>query len=1219
VSAAVLAATVGVVAWQLHPSLLVSDTTTAGGDMGAHVALPAYLRSHLLAHGRITGWSPEWYDGYPAFVFYFPLPSLAIALASFLIPYNVAFKLVTVVGLLGLPVAAWALGRLSRAPRPAPECLAAATLPFLFDRTFTIDGGNIASTLAGEFGFSISLAIALVLVGVVASGLETGRRRALAGALFALCLLCHLLPALFAAAACAVTWALRPSRTRAWWVASALGAGLALTGFWTLPFVWRQRYATDMDYQKVTDYLHTLFPSPQRWVLVAAAVGLAGSVLRRQRLGALLGTMAAASALAVRLWPQGKLLNTRWLPFWVLCLYLLAGLGAAEAGRAAAWAWRRLERWRAGAGREPARVAARALWPAATALAATAASLAFVVAPLVTMPSWLSWLKVQPSFIPDWVRWNYSGYEAKAAWPEYRSLIDTMAAVGRRYGCGRAMWEYEPEENQLGTPEALMILPYWTHSCIDSMEGLLYESSATTPFHFLNQAELSSSPSEAMGGLDYGPLDVAAGVAHLQLLGVRYYMAVSPAAQAQADQQPALRLVATSGPWPVSEAGRTVQQTWKVYLVSGSAEVAPLSEQPVVLKGGDADARAWLQAALWWYGEPSVQDVALAASGPPSWARVGARDPSPPRRPVTPARVRDISATDHTISFDVDRTGSPVLVKASYFPNWQATGAEGPWRVAPNLMVVVPTSRHVELHYGWTPVDAVGWLASLGGLVGLVAMARRPALVMSSSARRRRGRLGVPEVGFARPMPLPLDQVFKAYDIRGTVPHQMSPELCRAVGAAFAAFSRAGRLLVGRDMRASSPAFARAFVEGASSQGADVVDIGLASTDLVYFASGRLGLPAAMFTASHNPPDYNGIKLCLAGARPVGEETGLGEIKALAASYASGGLAPARRPGKVEQADMLGEFADHVRSFVDTASLRPLRVVADTANGMGGLVVPAVFDGLPFSLELLYGELDGTFPNHPADPIQEENLADLKARVLATGADVGLAFDGDADRVFLVDDAAQPLSGSLTTAMVAKAMLAKHPGSTILYNLICSKAVPEVIAENGGTPVRTRVGHSFIKAKMAETDAVFGGEHSGHYYFRDNYRADSGLIAALVVLELLSREARPLSELRKPFERYAGSGEINTEVQDPAAVIAAVEQRFGSEPGAVVDHLDGLSVDLGSWWFNLRPSNTEPLLRLNLEAQSEVECRRRVGQVMAVIAMATGTAADRAQGAPGPG
>jgi phosphomannomutase len=444
-----------------------------------------------------------------------------------------------------------------------------------------------------------------------------------------------------------------------------------------------------------------------------------------------------------------------------------------------------------------------------------------------------------------------------------------------------------------------------------------------------------------------------------------------------------------------------------------------------------------------------------------------------------------------------------------------------------------------------------------------------------------------------------LDAIFKAYDVRGTTPDQLDGPTARAIGAAFAHFASrepgTRRVLVGRDMRQSGEQLGQAFADGVRSQGLDVVDLGLASTDLVYFASGSLDAPAVMLTASHNPAQYNGMKMCLAGARPIGEDTGLREIKELAVAGVPDADGPA---GGYEGLDLLRPFAAHVQSFVDVTALRPLKIVADTANGMGGLVVPAVFDGLPFDLEVMYGELDGSFPNHPADPIQAENLRDLQARVVETGADVGLAFDGDADRVFLVDEQGEPLSGSLTTAIVAAGVLEKDPGATILHNCICSKAVPEVVRERGGTPVRTKVGHSFIKAVMADTGAAFGGEHSAHYYFRDNWRADSGSIAALVVLEQLSKAGEPLSSLRKPFDRYAASGEINTKVDDPQAVIEAVAAQY---PAVAQDRLDGLTVDLGDWWFNLRASNTEPLLRLNLEAADEAACAERVVEVRAHI------------------
>lgn len=452
-----------------------------------------------------------------------------------------------------------------------------------------------------------------------------------------------------------------------------------------------------------------------------------------------------------------------------------------------------------------------------------------------------------------------------------------------------------------------------------------------------------------------------------------------------------------------------------------------------------------------------------------------------------------------------------------------------------------------------------------------------------------------------------LQAIFKAYDVRGLVGLQIDPPLAKAIGASYARFvaaeEGATEIVVARDMRPSGVDLVAAFIEGALGEGVSVVDIGLASTDVMYFASGRLGVPGAMFTASHNPAAYNGIKMCMTAAKPIGDDTGLRTIRDGAADLAMGrtsfGTATANRRSE----DMLDAFVDHALSFIDVSAIRPgLKIVADTANGMGGLVVPAVLKRLPISFEILFPELDGTFPNHPADPIQLENLRDLQAAVVASGADIGLAFDGDADRVFLVDELGQPISGSTTTAMVAAAVLRKHPGSTVLYNCICSKAVPEVIAENGGVPVRTRVGHSFIKALMAETNAVFGGEHSAHYYFRDNWRADSGIIAALHVLELLSKatDAKPLSKVRSPFERYSGSGEINTKVANPQLVIARVETAYAGR-AASVDHLDGLTVDLGDWWFNLRASNTEPLLRLNLEASTADDVGTHVADVLSLI------------------
>jgi len=452
-----------------------------------------------------------------------------------------------------------------------------------------------------------------------------------------------------------------------------------------------------------------------------------------------------------------------------------------------------------------------------------------------------------------------------------------------------------------------------------------------------------------------------------------------------------------------------------------------------------------------------------------------------------------------------------------------------------------------------------------------------------------------------------LGAIVKAYDVRGTYPDQIDAEIALRLGHAFAAFLRqedpeATKVMVGRDMRPSGPELVESFANGLLSHGFDVVDLGLVSTDQMYFAAGSMDAPGAVFTASHNPAGYNGIKMCRRGAAPVstpGLEFMRDHAGALDLATAET-VETAEAPGTKSEHDVLGDFVTHLHGFVDLDALRPLKVVIDTANGMGGLVAPAAFADLPFEVDHLYPELDGTFPNHPADPIQPENLRDLQARVLELNADIGLAFDGDADRVFIVDEKAQPISGSITTAMVAAAVLQTQPGATVLHNLICSKTVAEVIAENGGVAVRTRVGHSFIKKTMAETGAAFAGEHSGHYYFRDNYRADSGLIAALVVLEMLSTAEQPLSELRTPFDRYVASGEINTKVADSAAVIEHVASHF-SEAGASIDRLDGMTADLGDWWFNLRASNTEPLLRLNLEAPTQADCDARVGEVQGLI------------------
>ncbi|OPG14041.1 phosphomannomutase/phosphoglucomutase [Microbispora sp. GKU 823] len=446
-----------------------------------------------------------------------------------------------------------------------------------------------------------------------------------------------------------------------------------------------------------------------------------------------------------------------------------------------------------------------------------------------------------------------------------------------------------------------------------------------------------------------------------------------------------------------------------------------------------------------------------------------------------------------------------------------------------------------------------------------------------------------------------LSRIFKAYDVRGVVPDELDEEIAQAVGAAFVELTGASSVVTAHDMRTSSGPLAAAFARGATSRGADVINAGLGSTDMLYYASGSLDLPGVMFTASHNPAKYNGMKMCRAGAVPVGTDTGLLQIRDRAAELLDAGLGGDPGKGAVTERNLLEGYAAHLKTLVDLSGIRPLKVVVDAGNGMGGYTVPEVFKGLPIELTPLYFELDGSFPNHEANPIEPENLRDLQKAVVSQGADIGIAFDGDADRCWVIDERGESVSPSTITALVAVRELAKNPGATIIHNLITSKGVPEIVGEHGGKPVRTRVGHSFIKAEMARTGAVFGGEHSAHYYFRDFWFADSGMLAALHVLAALGEQDRPLSEVLAQYSRYAASGEINSRVEDQAGALARVRETFAGREGVTFDELDGLTVSGPDWWFNLRPSNTEPLLRLNAEAGDEEKVAAVRDEVLAVV------------------
>jgi hypothetical protein len=771
-------AVVAVVLWQLHLTMLFSQTTTTGGDTGAHFMMPSLFNRYLFPH--LSGWDPGWYDGYPAYTYYFALPDVLVALASHVISYDVAFKLATVLGSVLLPVSAWALGRLFGLRPPVPAAIAAATLPFLFDYTWTIYGGNLFSTLAGEYSYSLSVAALLLFLGLFARGVRTGRHRAWTAIALAVCVLAHVVPGMLALVGALVLTVveLLPRGVRPtdggrldaplarvamlWWAVSTVGIGLLLAGWWLVPFGMRTQLSTSMNYTKVTTYLSIFFPRADLWALVLAAVAVVAAVVTRSRFGLVVAVLGGLSALAVVADPLRSLYNVRFLPLWFLSVYLMVGwlAGVAVGAAARSLRRRRLARLRAGPANTGEGGAPRLVpWsPGAVggALLATVGALAVVVPPFVpALGSSLAKIGVHPGAnqVNVWSRWNYSGYEGKPAYPEYRGLMRLMSSIGRAHGCGRAMWEYNANQNRFGTPEALMLLPYWTGGCIDSMEGLLFESSATTPYHFLNQAELSTSPSEAVVGLPYGPVTVPLGVQHLQLLGVRYFMAFSTQVVQQASADPTLRLLATSGPWHSTYQGGPLSVTWKIYEVAHSRVVVPLNREPAVLTGVGQGQTSWLGRidsqnsvkegpSLRWYLDPGAWATELLADGPASWPHIAARlAGDPPAVPVRPTRVSHVRIRAESLSFDVSSLGAPVLVKVSYFPNWHVQGARGPWRATPNLMVVLPTRHHVVLTYGTTRVTEAGDAAALLGVAALLVLLVLWAVRLGRK-RRVRPRIG---------------------------------------------------------------------------------------------------------------------------------------------------------------------------------------------------------------------------------------------------------------------------------------------------------------------------------------------------------------------------------------------------------------------------------------------------------------------------------------------
>ncbi len=706
------------VIWQLRPDLLFNSAMDVGGDNAGHVVAPYFLIHDLLPQGRITGWDPQWFEGFPLYVFYFPLPALFVGALNIVFPYAVAFKLVTVLGLVTLPVAAWTFGRLADFKAPVPALMALATLPFLFNTSYTIEGGNIVSTMAGEFSFSLALTSGLFFLGVFAYALRTGRLRWLAAALYGVTLLCHVVPAL-GYAAVAVILALSRFNKNTWRVLVPVGVvGALLAAFWLVPFAADLRYSSSLGYTRVTGVWSNIFPSNSWlvswiWMVVPAGIGILIAVIRRDRTPIVLAISTVAAVAGFQWLPAGFVYNGRWLPFYFLFVALLAAYGLGEVFRLGG-RWLELDAWQA---------------PVVLALDCLVAAVGAFIAGGIAIPGFEP--AATQDEVPGWVSWNYTGFQGKYAWPVYESIVKMLDQAGKEHGCGRLQYEYITETTDpFGSTEATMALPYWTDGCMDTIDGVLYESSTTTPFHFLDQAEYSlpGESSNPVSYLTYPPFNLADGIRHLRFEDVRYFMAVSPQVEAAATSIPGLVKIASVPGFPgtIDGAG-VVNPQWDLYMITGSRLVTPLDYLPVVESG--SSAQQWLNTNLVWWETESDWPVELATSGPANWPRaaVGAFTAPSQGVPVKPTTVSNAKETNSTVIFDVGRLGAPVLVKVPYFPNWHATGALGPYEVSPNLMAVVPTAHHVTLTYGTTGADQLGKLASLGGVVGLgMLMTLRP-------------------------------------------------------------------------------------------------------------------------------------------------------------------------------------------------------------------------------------------------------------------------------------------------------------------------------------------------------------------------------------------------------------------------------------------------------------------------------------------------------------
>ena len=747
----------------VHPGLLFKNNTPTGGDMGAHVWGPAFLRDHLLNHFRLTGWSMDWYSGFPMYRFYMVVPALFIVLLDVVLPYGIAFKLVAVAGIIALPFCAWKFGRLARLAYPLPELFAIAATVFLYDESFTIYGGNIASTMAGEFSFSIALAFAIIGLGYLAHSLETGRRRSTAAVLIALAALCHGIVLIFVFGGAVLMVLLHTGRRRLLFGLGTIGAAILLAAFWVVPFLTAHKYMTDMKYEPrpsgaSDSFWDMYFPLTAFWdiaLMAFALIGFAASLLRRKIIGVWLGVMMIVLFVGVYVTRDslpviGLLWNPRLLPFLYLCRYMLAMIGIWAVIAAV---FRLVTAERGEALDSSSSITVYSALRSATVWVVAVGVLCVIGFRFQQLPGGSVITKSDGSaqyawgpfraksdnkaFVDGWARWNFEGYEGKGSYAEYHDIVQAMKRLGedKSHGCGRALWENNGDLNKYGTTMALMLLPFWTNGCIGSQEGLFFEAAGTTPYHFISAAAMSKQSSNPVRELRYDNNDATKGVHYLQELGVKYYMAFTTEAIDKASAEADLTEVARSGPWVV-------------YEVAGSDWVVPMKTRPVVVNERSGDQRErWLELGTSWFQHPEEWSATPVDNGPKDWQHIDVQvdltrrvgqpgdasrnvDIVTPVQKINPValpmvQVTNVSHSENSVSFSVDKIGVPILVRVSYFPNWKVDGAKGPYRAAPNMMVVIPTEKNVRLHFSSSGIDKVAYLLTIAGIALVVYWWRR--------------------------------------------------------------------------------------------------------------------------------------------------------------------------------------------------------------------------------------------------------------------------------------------------------------------------------------------------------------------------------------------------------------------------------------------------------------------------------------------------------------